>query len=454
VVERTHMGPMVVHVAAVEYTATKLLLPQLHDLRQRGFDARLACAPDGDAFDERLRKYHPKRMDFPRSVRPLPMMRATRDLVRFAREVQPEILHLHTPAAALPARMVPRGVFPATTRIVYTVHGFAHVWDEPTRRDRALEMVERRLAKRTDMLLFQSGEDWQQTRDRGYRTRLRYLGNGVEDSWFTIPPKAAPSRPLELLYVGRLIREKGLLDLFDALEQTSDVRLVLAGSQLPTDRDGVEDDLKARAAREPLDGRVTFAGMVEKDVLRDLVAEADFLVLPSYREGVPRSMIEGFATGTPGIATDVRGCRELVDDGVTGFLVPPREPSKLAEALRRAASLDDEAYRRMTRSAAGVANVNHRESAVFERLVSAYAELDVHPPDSASLGSAVVGDELRGFDSGSAAATEEEQRTGGIDGEPLGRQAVQQAKPAEEQTRDAPGRGGAEDRPDGVFNAP
>ncbi len=424
--------PLVIHVAAVEYTAVKLLLPQLRALARRGYDARLACAPDGSAFDARLAEFRPIPLTFPRSVRPVRMARATGDLARLMSRLRPEIVHLHTPAAALPARVLPRSLVPSGTRVVYTVHGFAHVWDDPGPRDRVLEAVERILAPRTDMLLFQALEDLNRARERGYRTRLRYLGNGVEPRWFTVPPKAGRSRPFELLHVGRLIREKGMLDLFDALAQVPDVRLTLAGSQLFTDRDGVEEELRERAGRGTLAGRVRFLGMVEKAELERAVAGADMLVLPSYREGVPRSLIEGFAAGTPAIATDVRGCRELVEDGVTGFLVPPHDPPALAGALRRAVQLSDDDYRALSRAAAALAAERYRESAVFDRLCAAYEELGVRPPGS--LGPSVVADDPRGTEAGPRGAPpEEEHRAGGVGGVALVGETVEQPDPAQQQ---------------------
>jgi glycosyltransferase involved in cell wall biosynthesis len=446
-------APVVAHVAAVEYTATKLLLPQLLDLRERGFDARLFCAPDGAGFDARLDAFSPERLSFPRSARPWPMARATLDLVRLVRRLRPDVVHLHTPAAALPTRMVPRRAFPPDTRIVYTVHGYAHVWDSPSTRDRLLERVERRLAPRTDMLLFQSQEDLTQSADHGYDTRLRYLGNGVEESWFSVPARTAPSRPLELLYVGRLIAEKGLLDLFDALALVPDVRLTLAGSQLPTDRDGVEDELRTRALTPALAGRVTFVGMVEKARLRGLVQDADMMVLPSYREGVPRSMIEGFAAGTPAIATDVRGCRELVTDGLTGLLVPPRDPRALAAALRRAAALTDEEYRSLSRSAAHLASTRYRESTVLDRLAAAYAELGVVP--APSLRSPVVVDDSPGPEPlATVAATQEVHGAGAVGGVRLVGDPVQDPQPPQQQPDDAARGARPGDRPRGVVEAP
>jgi glycosyltransferase involved in cell wall biosynthesis len=444
----------VLHVAAVEYTATKLLLPQLRALQDRGYDARLACAPDGSEFDPGLAPFQPLPLAFPRSPRPATMAAACRRLVRILRQLQPEILHLHTPAAALPIRMLPRRAIPASTRVVYTVHGFAHVWDARGWRDRALERVERLLAGRTDLLLFQSQEDLAQATARRYRSGLRYLGNGVEDSWFSVPARHAPARPLEVLFVGRLIREKGVLDLFDALAGVPDVRLTVAGAQLPTDRDGVEATLRERAGTGQLAGRVSFTGLVSKAEMQAVVARADALVLPSYREGVPRSLIEGFAAGRPAVATDVRGCRELVQDGVTGFLVPPGRPDRLAEALRAMAACSDTRYRAMSAAAAALASTRYRESVVFDRLVDAYVAVGVHGRPSTPLGSRIVGDDLGPAQLARRAAPQKVDGRGAVAGVASGHPAVQVAQPEQQSPGHPAGELGAGQPADQMVDAP
>lgn len=369
--------PVVLHVAAVEYTVQVLLLPQLRHLIERGYDVRLACAPDGPQFQPEFSEFRPARLGFPRSPRPVAIGRALTSFVRVVRDIEPDLVHLHTPAAALPARVLPRWLLPSRVGLVYTVHGFAHVWDTERPRDRLLEGVERVLAPRTDALMFQSHEDLDRARELGYRSRLVYLGNGVGDDWFDIPSRWTPHRPLRALYVGRLIREKGLLDLFSALERVPGVSLTVCGSELPTDRDGVESELRERAAVAPLAGRVSFTGFVGPEQVRQHVGDADILVLPSYREGVPRSLIEGMAAGRPAVATDVRGCRELVTDGKTGWLATAGDVPALAAALTRAATASPEQYRRQSEAARALADTRYRESAVFERLVATYEELGV-----------------------------------------------------------------------------
>lgn len=368
----------VLHVTAVPFTARKLLLPQLQHLQAAGYRVRLACAVEEGGWGPDLAPFAPVPLAFPRQLSALPLVRALASLPAVLREVQPDLLHLHSPAAALPARLLPRHLLPENLKIAYTVHGFAHVWDEPSARDRVLARVERGLAPRADLMLFQSEEDYEQARARRFRTTLRLLGNGVEDSWYDLPDPQWEPVPT-VLFVGRLVREKGILDLLQALGEVPAVRLLVAGAALDTDRDGVEDEVRRRAADPALSGRVELLGMLSRDELRATMLRAQALVLPSYREGVPRSVIEALAAGRPAIVTDIRGCRELVRDGANGYVVPVSAPAVLASALARLVASGDASFQQMSRSARTSVDPGRRESRVFTRLVEAYGELGLPP---------------------------------------------------------------------------
>ena len=355
------------HIAAVEYSVRTLLLPQLAALARAGCTVRVACAPEGPDFHPDLAPYRPVPLTFSRSLRPVPIATALARLTALVRRERPAAVHLHSPAAALPVRLLPRRLLPAGTKVLYTVHGFSHQWDSPMpARDRRLERLERALAGRTDAILFQSAEDFAQAGDRGYRSRLRLIGNGVEDHWFDVaPPRAGDRRPLRLLFVGRVVREKGVLELLEALALVPGVELGVAGTEIPSERTGVLDQARADVARLGLADRVRFLGHVEKDRMAAVVADHHALVLPSHREGMPRSLIEGLAAGRPCIATDIRGCRELVDDGVNGYLVPRSDVGALAAAIRRLADLPDPDFARLSTAARERAESSNRESAVF-----------------------------------------------------------------------------------------
>ncbi len=132
--------------------------------------------------------------------------------------------------------------------------------------------------------------------------------------------------------VGRMVREKGYEELFDAARivrsRIPNARfLAVGGSDLDK-----EDAITAEAIERVRDD-VVFTGWRED--IADLMALMDVFVLPSWREGLPRSAVEAAASGLPQVLTDIRGCREVVRDGVEGFLVPVRDPVRLADAIVR-----------------------------------------------------------------------------------------------------------------------
>jgi glycosyltransferase involved in cell wall biosynthesis len=141
-------------------------------------------------------------------------------------------------------------------------------------------------------------------------------------------------------FVGRVVREKGVVELWEAWRalraELPDARLVLVGPREP--QDPIPPDVAAGLEGDP---RVTLAGL-DRDTVRWFRA-MDVVALPSWREGFPVVPLEAAAMALPVVATRVPGCVDAVVDGVTGRLVPPRDPAALAAALR--AYLGDPALR-------------------------------------------------------------------------------------------------------------
>jgi len=167
------------------------------------------------------------------------------------------------------------------------------------------------------------------------RTRL-VPGSGIDLKRF----KSTPVRdgPPVFLFIGRLLGDKGVVEYVRAARllrnELPDARFQLLG---PLDVDN------RTAIREPkLQGWVS-KGLIEylgaTDDVRPFIRAASAVVLPSYREGLPRSLVEAAAMGRPLIATDVPGCREVVEDGVNGFLCKPADTESLAGAMRKFAEL-------------------------------------------------------------------------------------------------------------------
>jgi len=371
--------PRILHVAAVDFTVAKLLAPQLDELGARGYDIRVACQRTDAVHWNELERFNPIAIPFSRELKPIKMLRASAKLSREVKAWQPHVLHLHTPAASLPIRALPHPTWSEHTAIVYTVHGYLHGWPPTGAKERLIQKVEKWEARRTDAVLFQSAEDFEASSKLGYQSNLVLLGNGVEDAWFDIARRRRGDE-FQLLFVGRVVREKGVLELLDAVEGVPGVSLHIAGDALDSDRDPVGDEVAKRLARPGLAGRVTRHGMLPRAELQQLYDQIDAVCLPSYREGVPRSVIEALAAGRPVVATQIRGCRELVTDEFNGFLVPPHEVAPLADALRRMSELDSDSLADMGEHARISVDPDRRESAVFERLVRAYAAVGVPLP--------------------------------------------------------------------------
>lgn len=154
-------------------------------------------------------------------------------------------------------------------------------------------------------------------------------GIGVDLSEWS-PPEARLTEPMTFILVARLLRDKGVLDFVEAARRLKHayptVRFVLLGG-LDENPGGLTRELAESWVRE---GVVEWPGHVP---IRPWLKQASVFVLPSYREGVPRSTQEAMAMGLPVITTDVPGCRDTVIDGRNGFLVPVRNPDALAQAM-------------------------------------------------------------------------------------------------------------------------
>gem|GEM_PF-3032348 len=371
------------HVAAAQYTIVHLLLPQLRSLVDRGFHVTVACARGPHGFDPALEPFEPQPLAFPRYPSPIGLARAGMALHRLVEQRRPDIVHLHTPTAAIPSRvaLVPSRFRRGTNRprIVYTVHGYFHDWEHWSAGGVASHVAESLLSHATDMSLFQSTEDLDEARRHRYDGDLVYLGNGVQDEWFTGDRhRWDRTGPIRAVCVARLVRMKGILDLVSAMRSVRNMTMTIVGDEVAgASRRPVGQ--RARAMARGLEADIRFTGSLPPGKVRQLLADADLFVLPSWREGVPRSVIEAMAMGLPVVASAIKGTRELVEDRVSGWLVPPRQPAALAAALQEAADAGRLALAAMGRAGFDRAAARWRESCVVERLVAAYARLGVCP---------------------------------------------------------------------------
>jgi len=161
----------------------------------------------------------------------------------------------------------------------------------------------------------------------------RIDGLGLDLNYFTpVPPVL---QPVTFIMIARMLREKGVYDFVDAArkvrERNPDVRFLMIGYCDKNPSSVREEELRSWIA----EGIIEWPGNWVDDI-RDWIVQASVFVLPSYYpEGLPRSNLEALAMGRPIITTDWVGCRETVQEGVNGFLVPVRDPVAIAQAMMR-----------------------------------------------------------------------------------------------------------------------
>lgn len=385
---RQTSAPRVLQVCAVDFTARHFLLPLMRAQRTWGFEVEFACSPGPDvpALQAEGFSYHP--VGIPRRADPTAFYSAWRSLLALLRSEHFDVVHLHTPVAALLGRPAARRA--RVPIVLYTAHGFYFHEGMPGVERAVHVALERRAQRHADYLLTQSREDAEAALRHRIATpgRVLAIGNGVDLGAFHAASDRGeirravraefdfePAAPLVVM-MGRLVREKGYPELLEAwrhvLAQCPRARLLCIGPQLATDRGGFAAEAARLLARPPLLGAVALAGF-RADVAR-LLQAADLFVLPSRREGMPRSILEAMACGLPVVATDIRGAREEVVPGETGRLVPPGDPQALGRAL--VDLLLDEASRRRMGAAARLRAENlFDEAAVIARQQALYRQL-------------------------------------------------------------------------------
>jgi glycosyltransferase involved in cell wall biosynthesis len=335
--------PRVVHLTTVDMSLALLLLPQLVAFVEAGYEVIGVSAPG--PYVEALADRGIAHVALERSTRaldPRADMATAADFVRLCRRLRPDIVHTHNPKPGIYGRVGAR--IAHVPNVVNTVHGLYALPTDRLRKRAAVYVLERFAASFSDAELLQNVEDLATLRRLGVPERkLHLLGNGVDLGRFD--PSAYPSARSRLRaelgitsaqvvvgLVGRLVREKGYTEVFEAARRVRathpETVFVVAGPYDPDKADAVTAGELERASRE---AGVRFLGMRED--VEELYLAMDVYVLASHREGFPRSAMEAAAMGLPIVATDIRGCRQVVDHGSTGLLVPVRDAPSLGDAL-------------------------------------------------------------------------------------------------------------------------
>jgi glycosyltransferase involved in cell wall biosynthesis len=314
-------------------------LPETQGALREGYEVHVATPP-GERFRE-IRELGFVHHDLTLSrsgLNPLCELASILAFYRLFRHVKPDLLYLMTVKPILYGGIAAR--LAGVKAVVAAVFGMGFLFTNNgfgTRmlRTLVLKVYYFALDQRNIRVIFQNPTDQQLMIDMGVvcfqNTRL-IQGSGVDLGKFEVKPE--PDGIPTVLMAARLLYDKGVVEFIEAArllrQQGVHARFLLAG-----DVDAGNPSSVTRRDVEiwKLNGDVEFLGF-RKD-MPNLLIGASVVVLPSYREGLPRVLEEAAACGRPVVTTDVPGCRDAVEPGVTGLLVPAKDALKLAQAISK-----------------------------------------------------------------------------------------------------------------------
>jgi glycosyltransferase involved in cell wall biosynthesis len=385
------VGKRLVHVTTVDMSLVLLLGPQLRAFAEAGMEVIGVSAPG--PFVPKLESW---------GIRHEPLRHATRstavgqdlmalvELWRLFRRLRPDIVHTHNPKPGLYGRVAARGA--GVRGVVNTVHGLYASPEDRMSRKAVVYTLERAASLCSGAELVQNPEDLEVLARLGVPSqKLVLLGNGVDLQRFRPGTDEHTRRraradlgvddnAVVVGMVARLVWQKGFRELFAAAESIRDthpdVVFVVVGGSDPDKNDAISPEDLAGARRR---GHIVFTG--DRDAMEHVYPAFDLFVLPSYREGFPRSAMEAAASGLPVIATDIRGCRQVVTHGQSGLLVPLHDSARLATAITDLA-VDPALRRRMGTAGRLKAEDDFDDRVVVAKTIDAYERVLVRATSS------------------------------------------------------------------------
>jgi glycosyltransferase involved in cell wall biosynthesis len=349
------------------------------------FQVALATSPgDGLSQVEEAENLTVYRVPMKRGISVMSDFVSVVRMVFVLRKVQPALVHSYTPKAGLVTMLaallcrVPLRVHTFTGLIFPTSRGF---------KQKLLIWVDRLIcACATHVLPEGQGVKKDLEHFRITRKPLRVIGHGniagVDTSHFSPMALNVDAAGIALraclgiadgefvfCFVGRLNKDKGLAELIEAFAALlPTVHLLLVGGVDQTAPVG--DELLAAIGLHP---RVHMLGFLND--VRPALRAADVLVLPSYREGFPNSMLQAGALGLPVIATDINGCNEVIEPGFNGWLVPPRDAPALQSAMEEALQISCDTREKMGQQARARIQQRFEQQQHWERMADFYQSL-------------------------------------------------------------------------------
>lgn len=310
--------------------------------KQQGHDVYVAC---GDRYEQH--QIESKNINFifldlsRKGINPFKELLSIKEIYKTLRDVGPDIVHAFTIKPVLYSGLVQRFVPGVRSDLsVFSITGLGSLSLSTNLAKRLLWSIVKStyrfsLALPSIRVVFENSDDKDQfVSEQIIQSSRAYLvdGAGVDTSLFS-PGKGSEGSKFIVVLVARLLLDKGVREYIEAGKWLKEKSLAIELQVVGSIDDG---NISSMSQHEIVDahslGYINYLG--RRDDIHIIYGEADVACLPSYREGLPKSLLEAASCGLPLVTTDVPGCRQMVVEGTNGLLVPPKDPVALAQALK------------------------------------------------------------------------------------------------------------------------
>lgn len=337
----------IVQIAAIENTHLKLLKALNENCVKSGFEVHCISSSgvNHKEIEKQGVKFHGVEID--RKIAPIKNVKSIFQLVKIFKEIKPDIVHVHTPMAAVLGRIAAK--IARVPKIIYTAHGFYFHEGMSSRKYKVYFNIEKYVGRYfTDYIFTQSEEDYNIAIENDFLKKKKsnnyfHISNGVdvagqfnyenisENSIEQIKHIHDIKRNDTIVtFIGRLVEEKGVLDYLESFNKltSKNIKFIVIGALHESERDL---NTVKKLEKYKNNKNIIFTGKISN--VNEYLALSDIFCLPSYREGMPRSIIEAMAMKNAIIATNIRGSREEVINEETGYLVPLKSSKFIANKI-------------------------------------------------------------------------------------------------------------------------
>lgn len=270
------------------------------------------------------------------------------NLRRELKKIRPDVVLTFTIRPAIWGNIVTRRLnIPTITNIT----GIGPLFDSNSITYKAARSLYKFVLKKTAKIFFQNNDDMQLFLDRKFvnpERAERIPGSGVDHEYYKPVINDSSGKHFSFLFISRLIRDKGILEYVEAAKilkkEMPEVEFRVLG---PYWSQNLKNNIitKHEVDQWIAEGAIKYLGAA--DDVRDYIADTDCIVLPSYREGMSNVLLEAGSMEKPGITCDTTGCNEIIEDGVTGYLVKVKDAGDLADKMRKMYNLSKDEREKM-----------------------------------------------------------------------------------------------------------